>query len=696
MNEPKIPAEAQDVPVEVLNRKEFLWRELSANNALYYTYDAPVISDAEYDRMMRELQELEEKYPVLTSPDSPTMRVGAPPLDSFETFHHDPPMRSLENAVTEAEVFAFEERAKRFLLQTYDRSIETFDFTCEPKLDGLAVEVIYRNGSLHSGGTRGNGISGEDITQNLKTVRGIPLRLIAPVGGPEPPAYLAVRGEVFMNLRGFEKLNRERLEKDEPPFANPRNAAAGSLRQLDSRITATRPLDVAFYAVGRVEGVSFHSQSHLLESLPKWGLPVSPVWRKCANLRDAVGFYEELLSARENAPYEQDGVVLKVNSMELQNELGSTSRAPRWAIAYKFPPKQETTQVEDIVFQVGRTGAITPVALMKPVRVGGVEVTRATLHNEDEMRRKDVRKGDYVLIQRAGDVIPEVVAVIERKRPPDAEAVLMPGECPICATPAERPEGEAVVRCPNPTCPAVVREGLRHFASRRALDVDGLGEKLVNQLVDSGLVSEPADFFALSKEQLSSLERMGEKSAENLIEALERAKKPSLARFIYSLGIRHVGEHLAEVLAERFGSIGELSRAGLETLVSVHEVGPQVAERIVRFFSDVRSKQMVDNLLMAGLEPESPRRMEDSGSGGAAFSGLSFVLTGTLSRRSRSEAKAAIEALGGRVISSVSKNTSFLVAGERPGSKLNSAESLGVDILDENAFEQMLARNERS
>ena len=423
---------------------------------------------------------------------------------------------------------------------------------------------------------------------------------------------------------------------------------------------------------------------------------MSPVWRKCANLREAVGFYEELLRGREDAPYEQDGVVLKVDSMELQNELGSTSRAPRWAIAYKFPPKQETTQVEDIIFQVGRTGAITPVALMKPVRVGGVEVTRATLHNEDEMRRKDVRKGDHVLIQRAGDVIPEVVAVIEERRPLDAEAVPMPVECPICATPVDRPEGEAVVRCPNPTCPAVVREGLRHFASRRAMDIDGLGEKLVNQLVDSGLVSEPADFFALSKEQLSSLERMGEKSAENLIEALDRAKKPVLARFIYSLGIRHVGEHIAEVLAERFGSVGDLSRADTETLVSVHEVGPQVAERIVRFFSDAKSRQMVENLLSAGVEPQAPLKAAHGDVGGTAFSGLSFVLTGTLSGRSRSAAKAAIEAFGGRVSSSVSKNTSFLVAGERPGSKLKNAESLGVEILDEDAFERMLAREKGS
>ena len=689
MNEPNIPPEVEE-------HAQSLARELHDHNVRYHVHDAPVISDAEYDRMMRELQALEEKYPALASPDSPTMRVGAPPLDSFEAFHHDPPMRSLENAVSEEEVFAFEERAKRFLLQTYDRNIESFDFTCEPKLDGLAVEVIYINGSFHSGGTRGNGISGEDITQNLKTIRGIPLRLQAPEGGAEPPSYLAVRGEVFMNLEGFEKLNRERLAKEEPPFANPRNAAAGSLRQLDSRITATRPLDVAFYAVGRVEGFSFNGQSHLLESLPKWGLPVSPVWRKCADLREAVGFYGELLQGREEAPYEQDGVVLKVDSMELQNELGSTSRAPRWAIAYKFPSKQETTQVEDIIFQVGRTGAITPVALMKPVRVGGVEVTRATLHNEDEMRRKDVRKGDHVLIQRAGDVIPEVVAVIEEKRPEGAEAVPMPAECPICATPAERPEGEAVVRCPNPVCPAVVREGLRHFASRRAMDVDGLGEKLVNQMVDSGLVSEPADFFVLSKEQLASLERMGEKSAENLLEALERAKKPALARFIYSLGIRHVGEHIAEVLAERFGSVGELSRADVETLISVHEVGPQVAERLVRFFSDPASKQMVDNLLSAGVEPQAPVKAAEGADGVAAFSGLSFVLTGTLSRRSRSEAKAAIEALGGRVSSSVSKNTSYLVAGESPGSKRNKAETLGVEILDEDAFERMLGREERS
>ena len=689
MNEPNIPPEDE-------KRARVLARELHDHNIRYYVHDAPVISDAEYDRMMRELQALEEKHPTLASPDSPTMRVGAPPLDSFDAFQHDPPMRSLENAVTKEEVLAFEERAKRFLLQTYDRNLEAFDVTCEPKLDGLAVEVIYENGFFHSGGTRGNGISGEDITQNLKTVRGIPLRLRFPEGGPEPPANLAVRGEVFMNLQGFERLNRERLEKEEPPFANPRNAAAGSLRQLDSRITATRPLEIAFYAVGRVEGFSFHSQSHLLESLPKWGLPVSPVWRKCVNLREAVEFYEELLRGREDAPYEQDGVVLKVDSMELQSELGSTSRAPRWAIAYKFPPKQETTQVEDIIFQVGRTGAVTPVALMKPVRVGGVEVTRATLHNEDEMRRKDVRRGDHVLIQRAGDVIPEVVSVIEGRRPHDAEAVPMPVECPICATPLDRPEGEAVVRCPNPFCPAVMRESLRHFASRRAMDIDGLGEKLVNQLVDSGLVSEPADFFALSKEQLSSLERMGEKSAENLIEALDRAKKPALARFIYSLGIRHVGEHIAEVLAERFGSVGDLSRADTETLVSVHEVGPQVAERLVRFFSEAKSRQMVENLLSAGVEPESPLKAAHGDVGGTAFSGLSFVLTGTLSGRSRSAAKAAIEAFGGRVSSSVSKNTSFLVAGERPGSKLKNAESLGVEILDEDAFERMLARQKGS
>ncbi len=671
-------------------------QELHAHNLRYHVHDAPVISDAEYDGKMRDLLALEEKYPALASSDSPTARVGAPPLDSFGVFSHDPPMRSLENAVGEGEVFAFAERARRFLLQAHGRDDEAFDFICEPKLDGLAVEVIYRNGSFDSGGTRGNGVSGEDITQNLQTVRGIPLCLRAPKGGPDPPAYLAVRGEVFMNLKGFARLNRERLGDGETVFANPRNAAAGSLRQLDSRITASRPLDAAFYAVGRVEDHAFRSQSHLLESLSKWGLPVSPGWRKCGDLREALEFCEEALRRREQAPYEQDGVVLKVDSMELQSALGTTSRAPRWAIAYKFPPKQETTLVEDVVFQVGRTGAITPVVLMRPVRVGGVEVTRATLHNEDEMRRKDVRKGDRVLIQRAGDVIPEVVAVIKEERPLDAKAVPMPGECLVCATPVERPKGEAVVRCPNPGCPSVVREGLRHFASRRAMDIDGLGEKLINQLVDAELVSEPADFFALEKERLSALERMGDKSAENLLKALDRAKRPTLARFIHALGIRHVGEHIAEVLAERFRDVQALSDADEETLVSVREVGPQVAKSIVRFFSEARSKQVVDNLLSAGVTPESPPETVDGDSAPATLSGLSFVVTGTLSGRTRREAKAAVEALGGRVSASVSKATSFLIAGERPaGTKMKSAKAFGVAILDEDDLERMLAQKKR-
>ncbi len=684
MNTPQVPPEAR-------SRAETLRRELEEHNVRYYVHDAPVISDAAYDRMMRELQALEAEHPALAAADSPTVRVGAPPLEAFAPFPHDPPMRSLENAVDEGEVRAFEERAKRFVLQTYDRVLEGFALTCEPKLDGLAVEVIYRGGVLASGGTRGNGVSGEDITRNLKTVRGIPLRLRTPEGGPPPPAHLAVRGEVYMSLAGFARLNEERRANEEPLFANPRNAAAGSLRQLDSAVTATRPLEVAFYAVGRVEGYAFTSQSHLLETLPAWGLPVSPVWCKCAHLDEALAFCGELLAGREDAPYEQDGVVIKVDSMELQNELGATSRAPRWAIAYKFPPRQEITQVENIDFQVGRTGAVTPVAHLAPVRVGGVQVTRATLHNEDEMRRKDVHRGDWVVVQRAGDVIPEVVAVVAERRPPDAVAVPMPAECPECATPLERPEGEAVVRCPNPLCPAVVRESLKHFASRRAMDVDGLGEKLVNQLVGEGLVREPADFFSLTKEGLCALERMGEKSAENLLAALEKAKRPALARFIHALGIRHVGEHLAEVLAERFGSVEALAEADAETLVSVHEVGPQVAQRIVRFFSEARSRKMVENLRAAGVAPLPPEKAAGTG-GEAPFAGLSFVLTGTLAGKSRSEAKAAIEALGGRVSASVSKATSFLVAGERPGGKLAKAESLGVEVLDEDAFDQMLTR----
>ncbi|MEE9276056.1 MAG: NAD-dependent DNA ligase LigA [bacterium] len=680
----------ENPPKSAADRAAKLRQTLDLHNHRYYVLDDPLVSDAEYDSLLRELQALEADHPALADPASPTRRVGAPPLEAFEVFLHDPPMLSLENAVDEEEVREFGERAKRYLRQTFDRELEACAYVVEPKLDGLAVELVYRDGLFVSGGTRGDGVRGEDVTQNLRTVGAVPLRLRREEGAPPPPALLSVRGEVFMRLEAFGRLNRARREAEEPPFANPRNAAAGSLRQLDPAITASRPLDIYLYGVGRTEGIEFESQSALLGALPGWGLPVNPEWRRCTDLEEALARSRELLEGREKAPYEMDGAVIKVDAFELQRDLGVKSRAPRWAIARKFPPKQETTVVEDFVVQVGRTGALTPVALLRPVRVGGVEVSRATLHNEDEVAKKDVRKGDTVVVQRAGDVIPEVVAVILKKRPKGARKFKMPKECPVCKTEVPpRPEGEIVSRCPNPKCPAVVREGIRHFASRRALDIEGLGEKLVNQLVDSGMVSEPADLFALERDALAAMERMAEKSAENLIAALEEAKRPSLARFLFALGIRHVGEHLAEVLADRFGGVDALAEAGREALEEVPEVGPQVAESVSSFFADYRT--VVDNLLAAGVRPAAPERPSSPEGGAAPFAGKTFVLTGTLSARPRSAAKAAIEALGGRVSGSLSKKTDFVVAGESPGSKLAKAESLGVAVLDEAAFEKALA-----
>ncbi|MEE9256161.1 MAG: NAD-dependent DNA ligase LigA [bacterium] len=683
----------KDTPRNIRSRAEKLAEQLHLHNRRYYASDDPLVSDAEYDRLMRELQALEADYPSLANPDSPTQRVGAAPLEAFGGFTHDPPMRSLENSVNEDELRVFEERARRYLRQTFDREAGAISYAVEPKLDGSAVELIYREGVFEAGGTRGDGIRGEDITQNLKTVRGIPLRLRAPGGGPEPPAFLAVRGEIYMDLGGFDRLNRDRLDAGEPPFANPRNAAAGSLRQLDSKITAARPLRICLYGVGRVEGFTFESQSHLLETLPKWGLPVSKNWRKCPGLDEAMDCYRELLAGRDSSPFEMDGAVIKVDSFELQAELGHTSRAPRWAIAYKFPPKQEHTTVEEIIVQVGRTGVLTPVAVLVPVRVGGVEVSRATLHNQDEVDKKDIRVGDTVVIQRAGDVIPEVVATVPDKRPKGARRFKIPAKCPACKTPVVRDEDEAAVRCPNPACPAVVREGLRHFASRGAMDIEGLGEKLVNQLVDEGLVREPADLFKLDREKIVGLERMAEKSADNLLAALEIAKERPLARLIFGLGIRHVGTHLAEVLAGEFGSLEAIGRAGREALISIHEVGPQVAESIASYFENEKSRKIAENLLAAGLRPAPPPASPAAG-GETPFAGKTFVLTGTLSGRKRGEAKAALEALGGRVGVSVTKKTDFVIAGENPGSKIDRAKQLEIPVWNEDDFDRAIEQKQ--
>ncbi len=675
---------------EILKRAAELADQLHLHNYRYYALDDPLVSDAEYDRLMRELQKLEFGYPLLQNPNSPTQRVGADPLEAFGRFIHDPPMRSLENAVDDDEVREFEERGRRYLAQIYDREINNFEYIVEPKLDGSAVELVFRDGDFVSGGTRGNGSQGEDITKNLQTIKDIPPRLKRPKNGPPPPRYLTVRGEVFLDLDGFKKLNRVREEAGEAPFANPRNAAAGTLRQLNTKITASRPLKICIYALGQVDGFEFKSQSHFLETLPKWGIPVSPDWHGCRSLTAVFERYAIFLEARERSPFEMDGMVIKVDSFELQRDLGHTSRAPRWAIAYKFPPKQEHTVVEDIIVQVGRTGVLTPVAVLRPVRVGGVDVARATLHNQDEVDKKDVRVGDTVVIQRAGDVIPEVVTVVRELRPKGAKKYRIPKKCPVCRTPSVRDEEEVAVRCPNPACGAVVKESLRHFASRGALDIEGLGEKVVNQLVDEGFVVEPADLFKLSprRGELIKLERMGEKKVDNLIAALEEAKRCPLPRFIFGLGIRHVGEHLAEVLAVRFGSIEALARIDQEALIEIHEVGPRVAESIANYFGNERSRRVASNLLDAGVAPEAPASVAEAAEG--PFAGKMFVLTGTLVRSTRGAAKAAIENLGGRVSGTVSKKTDFVVAGESPGSKLTKAEKLDIPVWDEDTFARAL------
>lgn len=675
-------------------KAEELTNQLHLHNYRYYALDDPIVSDAEYDDLMRELQALESNYPSLVTPNSPTQRVGAEPLGGFGEFLHEPPMRSLENAVSEEEVRAFEDRARRYLKQTYDREIENFEYIVEPKLDGSAVEIIYQESEFHSGGTRGDGRQGENITENLRTIKDIPHRLVSSKNAPPPPRYLTVRGEVYIERDGFLKLNLAREEANEALFANPRNAAAGTLRQLNPKITASRPLRVCLYSLGRVEGLEFESQSQLLETLPEWGISVSPGWRKCKNLDEVFRGYEDYLAGRESSPFEMDGMVIKINSFELQRDLGTTSRAPRWAIAYKFPPKQEYTIVEDIIVQVGRTGVLTPVAVLRPVRVGGVEVSRATLHNQDEVDKKDVRVGDTVVIQRAGDVIPEVVAIVRDKRPAGTKKFKIPKTCPICKTTAAQDADESAIRCPNPACDAVLKEGLRHFASRGAMDIEGLGEKVVNQLVDEGFVKEPGDLFKLKehRDKILTIKGWKEKKIDNILAALEDAKGRPLYRLIFGLGIRHVGAHLAEVLAARFGSIDALSQTDKDALMEIHEVGPQVAESIISFFENERSRQVFENLLAAGLTPAMPDMSVEAG-GDLPFAGKTFVLTGTLSSCSRGEAKAAIEALGGRVAGTVSKKTDFVVAGENPGSKRTKAEQLDIPVWDEDVFKRILTEN---
>lgn len=664
---------------EALRRRaKQLRRELEYHNTRYYVLDAPLISDAEYDALLRELAGLEHAHPALRRPDSPTQRVGARPLESFVRVEHLRPMLSLDNTMDEGELREFDGRVRR-LLGTDGPVL----YSCEPKFDGLAVELVYEGGRLVRGATRGDGQSGEDVTANLRTVRSIPLTL----QGETVPQVLDVRGEVVMRLEDFRRLNQAQEERGGPPFANPRNAAAGAVRQLDSSVTAGRELEFLAYGVGLWESVGVETQAGLLDRLAAWGFRVSGERALARGLEEALALCRRVEGLRDAFPYEIDGCVVKVDSLAHQEALGQRSRSPRWAVAYKFPPLQAVTRVLDVQWSVGRTGAITPVAVLEPARVGGVTVSRATLHNPEELARKGVLVGDWVVIQRAGDVIPEVVRFLPEKRTGQERPAGVPAHCPVCGAHVERPEAEVVPRCSGLNCPAQLKGRVLHFASRRALDVDGLGEKLVDQLVERGLVRDVADLFRLTEDDLVPLERMAEKSARNLVQALGRARRAELGRFLNALGIRHVGEATARALARHFRSLEAVMDAPEEALLAVPDVGPEVSRSIRSFFQEPRNREAIRRMLAAGLELRSP----GPAAGGRPLEGRSFVFTGAL-QMPREEAKAAVEALGARVTSAVSKKTDFVVVGADPGSKADVARELGARTLTEEEFRALLGR----
>lgn len=661
------------------NQIQALRDQLNDHNYRYYVLDDPLISDSEYDQLFRELQKLETDNPNLITEDSPTHRVGAEPLSSFGSWTHRMPMLSLANAMNEDELAAFDTRVKKGLDTEKD-----LEYMAEPKLDGLAVELVYENGFFVNGSTRGDGITGEDITQNLKTILAIPLSLRK--NGQKTPPLLEVRGEVFITKDGFKKLNRNQEKEELPPFANPRNAAAGSLRQLDSKITATRPLSIYCYEAGRIDGISFHTHEDFLSTLKEWGFPVNPEIQKVNNAETMVAFHRNLEAKRDSLPYEIDGTVFKVNAINQRNALGIRSRSPRWAIAGKFKAQQATTLVQDIIPSVGRTGAVTPVARLEPVNVGGVVVTNATLHNQDEIDRKDVRVGDTVLIQRAGDVIPEVVKVIIAKRPPETKTYQLPTACPSCGQEVFRPEGEVVARCQNLSCPAQVKGRIEHFVSKGALDIDGFGEKLVDQLVDKKLILTVDDIFKLNFDDLVNLDRMAEKSALNILTAIQDSKQTTFARFVYALGIRNVGAHLSKVLEKAFvGDIEKFINAAAEDLEAIDEVGPIVAETITTFLSNCTNTDVIESCLSLGLRLKKVEELKS-----LLLQRKTFVFTGALTQFSRNEAKEMTEAHGGKVSGSVSKNTDFVVAGPGAGSKLKKATELDIPVLSEAEFLDML------
>src|SRR5437588_3541186 len=655
-------------------RAEELRAQLREASHRYYVLDAPTLSDAEYDRLFRELEELERAHPELVTRDSPTQRVGAAPSEKFGKVTHSRQMMSLANAMKDEELGEFAERIRRLLGEEKAR------FVVEPKLDGLAVTLRYENGKFVQGATRGDGLVGEDVTQNLRTIKAIPLQLAG-----DPPRLFEARGEVFIPKADFVRMNEERERAGEPTFVNPRNSAAGSLRQLDPRETARRPLSIFFYEVGE-SSEKFASHWRKLARLRELGLRTNPENKLCESLEEVRAAYQALLQKRHDIPYEIDGAVVKVDSEDQRRRLGAVSRTPRWAIAWKFPAEEEATTVENIFVSVGRTGALTPVAALKPVHVGGVTVSRATLHNEDELRRKAVRVGDRVFLRRAGDVIPEIVRVILESRPAGSRPWEMPKQCPACGTPVVREEGEAITRCPNPTCPAKSVSRLRHFASRLAMDIEGLGVETSIQLTETGLVKTPADLYRLTYDQLVGLDRFADLSARNLLAAIEASKKRPLRHVIYALGIRMVGEATAVALARRFGSLEALMNASVEDLQSVRDVGPEVAQQIHDFLALPGQREMIRQFLAAEVSPEPEPAVAAAG----PLAGKSVVLTGTLAQYSREAAKAEIERRGGRVSGSVSRKTDLVVAGGDAGSKLKKAQELGVRVVDEDGFRELL------
>jgi DNA ligase (NAD+) len=651
-------------------RAQQLRQQIRHHNYRYYVLDDPEVPDVEYDRLMKQLQALEKEHPGLIRDDSPTQRVGAKPLAAFGEVQHEVPMLSLDNAFSDQELGEFDRRVRERL------GIDSVQYVAEPKLDGLAISLLYEHGRLVRGATRGDGSTGEDVTTNVRTIHSIPLRLL----GSGYPERLEVRGEVILSHAGFRRLNEQAQQSGNKPFANPRNAAAGSLRQLDPKITAQRPLEMFCYGIGMVEGGLLGDRhSEIMQQLGDWGLRVYAGIEVLDGLDGCVDYYQRMQQQRDSLPFDIDGVVFKVDRLDQQHQLGFVARAPRWAIARKFPAQEELTRVLGIDVQVGRTGAITPVARLEPVFVGGVTVTNATLHNEDEVRRKDVRIGDTVIVRRAGDVIPEIVSVITARRPENVRQFDMPAQCPVCGSDIERVEGEAVARCSGGLyCPAQRKEAIKHFASRRAMDIEGMGDKLVEQLVDQGLIEDVADLYLLNSEQLAGLERMGDKSAANLVAALEKSKQTTFDRFLYALGIREVGDATARMLAQAFTTLDSLMAASLEELETIRDIGPVVASHIVHFFEQKHNRQVIDKLLHTGIHWPTVKKTEK-----LPLEGKTYVLTGTLTSMTRDEAKRQLQALGARVSGSVSKKTTAVIAGEKAGSKLAKAESLGVEVMTE-------------